>query len=272
MYSIVCHRFIKILCIYAMQTYYRLLFLISLLFLLEYNVIPNTRFSFKCKDPKISYTFNGDTISGKDLLLSVYFGPFIILVLIEILKENSLKKINFGTVWIYYKRCFIGSMFVLLITEILKGVVKEPRPHFLDSCKPNSNEICQAGSLVFEYNCTNDHLSTFYKNDLTRSFPSGHTSISIFISLFCSYLIHIRIPSKSVRFLTKPFLIAICLSWSLLCSLSRITDRRHHWWDVLGGAALGICGALYTLHFLHKDVIKSTTCDVKKSQTEEVMK
>lgn len=65
------------------------------------------------------------------------------------------------------------------------------------------------------------------------------------------YLIQTRIPELRVR-LTKPFLISVCLIWTALCSLSRITDRRHHWWDVLAGAVLGTCGAVYTLTLLRQ--------------------
>ncbi|XP_068893189.1 phospholipid phosphatase 1-like isoform X3 [Tenebrio molitor] len=217
----------------------------------EFGILPNTKLGFICKDPKISYPFRGDTVTVTNLLLSAYFGPILMIMIVEVLKVHSFKKVCVGTVWNYYKECLIGATLVLLITEVIKVIVGEPRPHFLDSCEPDSNKICQEGTFIIDYNCTNTRLSNFFRSDITRSFPSGHTSVSIFIALYCSYLIQIRIPSKSVSTLTKPFLIAVCLTWSLLCSLSRITDRRHHWWDVLGGAFLGICGALYTLSVLH---------------------
>ncbi|RZC41628.1 uncharacterized protein BDFB_011811, partial [Asbolus verrucosus] len=223
----------------------------ALVCLVEFGVIPNTNLGFTCKDPKISYPFKGDTVSVTNLLISAYFGPIFVITLVEVLKENSFKRVCVGTVWNYYKECLIGATLVLLITEVIKVIVGEPRPHFLDSCEPDVNIACQAGTFIFEYNCTNNRLSNFFKSDITRSFPSGHTSVSIFIALYCSYLVQIRIPSEAVSVLIKPFLIGGCLTWSLVCSLSRITDRRHHWWDVLAGAFLGMCGALYTLTLLH---------------------
>ncbi|KAJ3648836.1 hypothetical protein Zmor_020608 [Zophobas morio] len=227
--------------------------------LIEFGVIPNTKQGFICKDPKISHPFRGDTVTMTTLLITAYFGPILIITLVEMLKENSLKKVCVGTVWNYYKECLIGATLVLLITEVIKVVMGEPRPHFLDSCDPDANRNCTQGTLVFDYNCTNTGLSNFFRTDITRSFPSGHTSVSLFIALYCSYLVQIRIPTKTVGTLTKPFLIAVCLTWSLLCSLSRITDRRHHWWDVLAGAFLGICGALYTLSLLHSKERKQRT-------------
>lgn len=45
-----------------------------------------------------------------------------------------------------------------------------------------------------------------------------------------------RIRSK----LLIPTIQSIVLLYALLCSISRITDNRHHWWDVLAGAKIGI--------------------------------
>lgn len=42
-----------------------------------------------------------------------------------------------------------------------------------------------------------------------------------------------------------------------MCSLTRIVDRRHHWWDVLGGMLLGASGAVYTLKLLHKKMYEN---------------
>ncbi|RZC40011.1 PAP2 domain containing protein, partial [Asbolus verrucosus] len=234
-----------------MHVRHKLLLILALLvYLLEYDFIPSTKFSFICKDPKISHPFKGDTVSLTSLLTGVYFGPILIFGLVEVLQDYSFRKMCIHTIWKYYKECLTGSTLILLLTEVIKASIREPRPHFLYSCKPDSNNVCQAGTLIFEYNCTNHNLSNLYQIDLTRSFPSGHTSISVFIALYCSYIVHTRIPSKGSKFLAKSFLIGLCITWSLLCSVSRITDRRHHWWDVLGGAVIGICGAWYSLNFL----------------------
>lgn len=43
-----------------------------------------------------------------------------------------------------------------------------------------------------------------------------------------------------------------CLLWGVICSLSRITDRRHHWHDVLAGSIFGIIFALYYVAYVTK--------------------
>lgn len=43
-----------------------------------------------------------------------------------------------------------------------------------------------------------------------------------------------------------------CIFWALLCSLTRITDYRHHWWDVLFGSILGTTVASYFIWYRPK--------------------
>lgn len=154
--------------------------------LIELGIIPNTRLGFTCKNPQISYPFRGDTVSGTVLLVTAFFGPIFIITLIEVLRVQSMKKVCVGTVWNYYKDCLIGATLVLLITEVIKVIVGEQRPHFFDSCRPDTNQYCHPGTFVLDYNCTNRDMSSFFESDITKSFPSGHSSISIFVALYCS--------------------------------------------------------------------------------------
>lgn len=61
----------------------------------------------------------------------------------------------------------------------------------------------------------------------------------------CRYL-QTRSPHIRSRFLI-PTLQSIFLLCAALCSFSRITDHRHHWWDVLAGAIIGIGFATATV-------------------------
>lgn len=47
---------------------------------------------------------------------------------------------------------------------------------------------------------------------------------------------------------------AVCLTWALVCSLTRITDKRHHWWDVAAGMLLGSLTALYSISIISKHI------------------
>lgn len=54
-----------------------------------------------------------------------------------------------------------------------------------------------------------------------------------------------RLPSKG--YLIVPWLQCLFLFWGMVCSLTRITDHRHHWWDVLAGSACGVIVAVFTV-------------------------
>lgn len=47
--------------------------------------------------------------------------------------------------------------------------------------------------------------------------------------------------------LLVPFIQLGVLSFAVVSSLTRITDHRHHWWDVLTGSAIGIITLLYAV-------------------------
>ena len=47
--------------------------------------------------------------------------------------------------------------------------------------------------------------------------------------------------------LWKHFLQTAFISFALLCSISRIIDKRHHWWDVLAGSIFGAILGILTV-------------------------
>lgn len=61
----------------------------------------------------------------------------------------------------------------------------------------------------------------------------------------CRY-IHRRVPQLRSRLLV-PTIQTLMFFWACFCGFSRIVDHRHHWWDVLLGAMLGILFAVLTV-------------------------
>lgn len=99
---------------------------------------------------------------------------------------------------------------------------------------------------------------------------AGHASITVYCSLFLIWYLQCRIPKLQTLFLI-PFLQSLLMAWTCLCSLSRITDHRHHWYDVLAGALLGAIFAFYTCHILARDFCddkhKPNLCSVNGSSS-----
>jgi phosphatidate phosphatase len=131
--------------------------------------------------------------------------------------------------------------------------------------------------FITDYECTNKNIKGYSMRDASRSFPSGHASITTYASLFMIWYLQCRLPRLQSLFLV-PFFQAVLVLWVSLCSVSRVTDHRHHWTDVIGGIILGAAFAIYTCHILvnnfsnfrfDNDKIKPMICNVNGSSSND---
>lgn len=86
--------------------------------------------------------------------------------------------------------------------------------------------------------------------DKWLSFPSGHSSYTVFAMTYVSLYINTRM--GSVRFIShnmvalRPLIIFVIMLYGLWVSLTRVADHRHRLSDILAGAALGAAIAILT--------------------------
>lgn len=111
----------------------------------------------------------------------------------------------------------------------------------------NSQPI--SSEFIVDYECTNTELGRFTMLDARKSFPSGHSSLSVFQAIFTAWYLQMRFSRYTSSF-TILFLQFVVLCWGVYCPISRITDYRHHWWDALTGAVLGVIFAALTVSLL----------------------
>ncbi|ENN74517.1 hypothetical protein YQE_08841, partial [Dendroctonus ponderosae] len=238
-----------------------LLMVIALLvFLLwNYGIIQGTKLGFFCNDPLFSHKYRGDTVMP--WMLGVALGIMLpgLYLTVEWIRQSNFEAVfsieHIFEFYVYFKHYMIGLVIVAGVTELAKTIVGEHRPHFFDTCRPDTNLNCTNGTYIFDYTCTNKNVAMLDWVDASRSFPSGHSSISWFTAIFCAYIVQSRLPTHKAGTSFKVFLFAICACMGLVCSLTRITDRRHHWWDVLTGTIIALFGAAYTIRVLHAQVI-----------------
>ena len=145
----------------------------------ELDVIPTKKLGYYCHDPNLSHPFHGDTISATVLFTTTLVGPFLILSVVEYRKNRWKHTVR--VVWKWYKELLVGLIAVLAITEVMKSLLGGHRPHFIESCGPDVESVCQSDTFMEDYTCTN---TGFFSTDSSRSFPSGHTSLSVFVSVF----------------------------------------------------------------------------------------
>ncbi|EEB19850.1 Lipid phosphate phosphohydrolase, putative [Pediculus humanus corporis] len=226
----------------------------------EYLVVPIQNLGFQCKDPNLSHPFNGDTITITYLFVVSIGVPLIAILLIESIAINSteqtyfpmIKKMNpFKKSQYWYKKYYSGLFFLILLIQASKCLIAAPRPHFFDTCKPDKAINCTT-EFFFEYKCTNINIPKQMMYDSLRSFPSGHAAMGMYMALFMIWFLQIKIPRRHQ--ITVAFFQCIFFSWGLFCGLSRLTDRRHHWWDILGGSILGLCVAAFLIRFSSRNI------------------
>lgn len=207
-----------------------------------------------CDESDIFYPFIEDTVPFWAVGIYATLGPILLVVLVELVNSYIIKqKINVNR-----KRKFLictfhalslfilGISIVLLLTDIGKRWVGRLRPHFISVCKPNFSKLnCTSSGLIgFVYNAiyTGDNFCTGASNlvkEARFSFPSGHSSYSVYSMVFLIVYLEARLFLLKFRYVKSLFQMFAFIAAFVTC-LSRISDYHHRGTDVLGGTCLGI--------------------------------
>ncbi|XP_034835032.1 phospholipid phosphatase homolog 1.2 homolog [Maniola hyperantus] len=231
--------------------WHRVLFLFALV---EAKLVPSGRVGFQCNDPALSFPYTGDTINWKWLMAVTLLVPLAVMLIverqqdkIEIAKKHALS---------WYKEYLFGFLINLTLIQCIKILVGSPRPHFFDTCRPKEAQTCEASEYISSYTCTKAH----WLSQSDKSFPSGHTSLAFHMGIFIAYYLYQR--AGHVNFRSILTLQAICMLSAMYCAVSRMTDHRHHWWDVLAGVVIAAPILVYTIF----SSCKNFECNIPKSE------
>ncbi|BHF76485.1 hypothetical protein SprV_0501958300 [Sparganum proliferum] len=86
-------------------------------------------------------------------------------------------------------------------------------------------------------------------HEMRLSFPSGHSAYSMFPAIFICLYLYYRMPRIGVGSVLQAFVQITAFSLAFYVGLSRVSDYKHHWSDVLAGMLLGAAVAIFTLAF-----------------------
>ena len=141
------------------------------------------------------------------------YGPSILFLFSVILLWN---KTNYLTYYVY------GFILNALLTLILKGIIKQPRPS--EDPKEFNLAIKNGHRFIFKNGIPYDIFGM----------PSGHSNSALFTSVF------VFLSLKDFKILSG-FLIM-----SLLIMSQRVVDNRHTVFQVIVGASIGaLCAYLF---------------------------
>ncbi|KAI5099547.1 phospholipid phosphatase 1 isoform X2 [Silurus meridionalis] len=225
---------------------------------------------FFCNDDSIKYPLKDDTISY-ELLGGVMIPVTLLTMIVGECVSVYLKRIKSKS---FFSNCYVACLYKAIgtfvfgaamsqsLTDIGKYSIGRLRPHFLDVCKPDWTKInCSSGAYIENFTCTGD-LKTV--NEARLSFYSGHSSFSMYCMLFLALYLQARMKDEWARLL-RPTVQFFLIAASIYTGLSRVSDYKHHWSDVLTGLIQGAVMALLVVFFV-SDFFKKQEAQQKDNE------
>ncbi|XP_033981665.1 phospholipid phosphatase 1 isoform X1 [Trematomus bernacchii] len=211
------------------------------------KVVPYQR-GFFCTDDSLRYPFHSSTVTstvlytvGLTLPISCMVIGECLLVYLERLKSKSSYGSYVSCVYKAVGTFLFGAAMSQSLTDIAKYSIGRLRPHFLDVCRPDWNSInCSVGDYIETFTCQGDAKMV---NQGRLSFYSGHSSFSMYCMLFLALYLQARLQVEWARLL-RPTMQFFLIAASVFTGLSRVSDYKHHWSDVLTGLLQGAIMAL----------------------------
>lgn len=229
---------------------------------------------FYCDDESIRHPFKDSTVTATTLYLVGTFLNVLAFIPLEYIRVHELRltHVKIGSLpipacfWAWYRTIGVfafGCCVSQLTTDIAKYMGGRLRPHFLEVCNPDPgalNNRCKFDSPLYHQYITEDLLPCRGNPDIIQearlSFPSGHSSFSAFTMVFLALYLQSRMPWKRLKLL-RPTLQFGVLMMAMATGLSRVSDYKHHWSDVMAGTIQGTVVALIIVFFV-SDFFKPT--------------
>ncbi|XP_031173550.1 phospholipid phosphatase 1 isoform X2 [Sander lucioperca] len=237
---------------------------------------------YPLKEDTISYELLGGVMIPFTIF-TIIFGECLSVYLKRI-KSKSPFGSYISCVYKAIGTFLFGAAMSQSLTDIAKYSIGRLRPHFLDVCKPDWKLVnCSSGDYIEDFTCTGDakmvnegrsfpelsgnvptHPSLLWVAHcaFTRvwctiidiswspitalrqlSFYSGHSSFSMYCMLFLALYLQARLQAEWARLL-RPTLQFFLIAASVYTGLSRVSDYKHHWSDVLTGLLQGALMAI----------------------------
>ncbi|XP_041050763.1 phospholipid phosphatase 1 isoform X1 [Carcharodon carcharias] len=209
---------------------------------------------FFCDDETIKFPFKNSTITSTVLYtvgLSLPISAIIIGELVSVhwnrLYSNSFIRNSYiATVYKGIGAFLFGAAASQSLTDIAKYSIGRLRPHFLNICKPDWTKIDCTSGYIDEFTCLGDQRMT---TEARLSFFSGHSSFSMYCMMFLALYLQARMVGDWSRLL-RPTIQFALIACSVYVGLSRVSDYKHHWSDVLTGLIEGAVAAILVVMFV----------------------
>ncbi|XP_074642980.1 phospholipid phosphatase 1-like [Tubulanus polymorphus] len=229
---------------------------------------------FPCQNRQnLQYPYMGDTVSHSLLYVVGSVVPVTFFYVTELASEShraskdyicvSLTEVIRVTVLYTF-----GAAVTLIFTHIGKVSTMRLQPNFLATCKPNITfSNCTKGFTNLSIdNCQNKQVYAWEIKSSFCSFPSVHAALSAYSMVYLVIYLQARLKvTFSVLFCPLLQAGAICVAYYI--ALTRISDYKHHWVDVIAGSFLGILLGVYVAVKVTNLFYKKTKAETKTSKS-----
>ncbi|XP_037891456.1 putative phosphatidate phosphatase isoform X4 [Glossina fuscipes] len=218
---------------------------------------------FFCNDDSLMHPYHESTIPSWMLYFMCFVVPITIITIVEFFSTHLHEMHIFGNLsmnnyylwhleipdWIVecYKHnglLIFGAGICELTTDIAKYSIGRLRPHFFAVCQPLMNDgttcddIQNEGRYIEDFTCRGLDYTPKILKEAHLSFPSGHASFTCFTMIYIAIYLHKRLTGLRMK-MFKHLLQFMFLMFAWYTSLTRVSDYKHHWTDVLAGSLIG---------------------------------
>ncbi|XP_030381933.1 putative phosphatidate phosphatase isoform X2 [Scaptodrosophila lebanonensis] len=232
---------------------------------------------FFCDDESLKHPFKESTVRNWMLYIIGLVIPGVVFLTVELLISRDNAKYGNGNAtsrryvfmeyqipdWLVecYKKIGIfvfGAAISQLTTDIAKYSIGRLRPHFMAVCQPimadgsTCSDPSNAGKYIQDFRCVGDGSSARMLKEMRLSFPSGHSSFTFYTMVYVALYLQARMTWRGSRLL-RHFLQFVFIMIAWYTALSRVSDYKHHWSDVLAGSTIGALCAIVVSYFVPKN-------------------
>ncbi|XP_036062796.1 phospholipid phosphatase 1 isoform X1 [Onychomys torridus] len=212
---------------------------------------------FFCTDTSIKYPYHDSTVRsviltivGLGLPISSMIAGESLSVRFSTLRSNSFVGNHYiASIYKAIGAFLFGAAASQSLTDIAKYSIGRLRPHFLAVCDLDWSQINCSDGYIENYVCRGNEDKV---REGRLSFYSGHSSFSMYCMLFTALYLQARMKGDWARLL-RPTLQFGLVALSIYVGLSRVSDYKHHWSDVMvgliQGAVVAILVAVYVSDF-----------------------
>ncbi|KAL5106196.1 putative phosphatidate phosphatase [Taenia crassiceps] len=218
-----------------------------------YSLEPFQRGYFS-NDDSLKYPYHPSTVKSIYLFTAVPIITVAIIVATELIRARSYsfktryRHIPLIAVSLYkfiYLLAF-GYAVVSMLVHIGKVVLGRLRPNFYDVCGPAVVTETPYG-YISEFRCTKNDAALI--KEMRLSFPSGHAAYTMFPAIFIAVYLHYRMPDIGMGSVLQAFVQTAAVTAAFYVGMTRVSDNKHHWTDVLGGMIIGALVGIFTVRY-----------------------